>query len=208
MRYILSLFSLMYCALSFSQTKNDEIILLLIEQYTAKKNIKCDILINVDVDGIYIPDKKLFVEFNEHGKPKVNSEGLALLPKKGTINQFNELLTTPLQAIFMSKKENLLTYKLVSLDSNSDWITADLTFDESSLKIYESIVSTRKHGEFHTKNTFKDNIYPSKSIITFNVKKFKMPLKFIGRQEANTSNTSKNQENVLGIITLTYTYFK
>lgn len=189
-----------------AQQENDRYIEALITQYTKKPNFKCQIKVVADVIGMDIPDKIIKVEFNENGNPKVKAEGLALLPKKGTINQFNELLTTPLQAIFLSKKGDNLIYKLVSLDAQSDWITADITFNQRTYQIYESTISTRKYGEFHTLNTYKNNIYPSTSVIVFNIKKFKVPLRFIGRQESGYKQSDEDK-NGQGKITLFYKYY-
>jgi len=174
-------------------------------QYNESVNLKCNILIQVDVEGMNIPDKKVFVEFRGDEKPKVKGEGLSLLPKKGMVDQFRKLLNSSMQAIFLSKRGHQLVYKLVSLDANSDWITADLVFDESSYLIYESVVNTRKFGTFTSIHRYSDHIYPDRSEVSFDVKKMKLPLKFIG-SEQRTGNFPEKEENVKGKITLTYTY--
>ncbi len=205
MKYIFFILGFLNIFGLIAQDQHDEDIRALIEQYTVKPELKCEIFVIVDVEGMNIPDKKIFVEFKKDKKPKVKGEGLSLLPKKGTVDQFNKLLSSPLQAIFLSKKGNELMYKLVSLDSKSDWITADIIFDEDSHVIYESTISTRKFGSYHTKHSYSDSIYPSNSVITFDVKKFKIPLKFIGREQ-NISSQSKSTGNIQGKITLIYTY--
>jgi len=188
-----------------AQPQHDETISALIKKYTSKLDLACEIFVQADVEGMHIPDKTILVEFKENGKPKVTGKGLALLPKKGMINQFRELLLSPMQAIYLSKRNDNLVYKLVSLDPNSDWITADIVFDESSLLIYESTITTRKYGAFNTSNVYENSMYPSKSVITFNVKKFKVPLKFIGRT-LNAADQPELGEEVIGKITLNYTY--
>ena len=183
----------------------DENINTLIEKYSSDLTIKCDIDIKIDVEGMVIPDKQIYVEFEEGSKPIVKGKGLALLPKKGIVGHFKELFSTPLQPIFLSKKGNNLVYKLVSLEQKSDWITADIEFDENSFLIYKATINTRKQGTFYSEHFYKDNIFPSKSIITFNIKKFNIPLKFVGRSD-NTTKTQLKDEEVLGKITLMYTY--
>lgn len=205
MKYKMTFFVFLISCFAISQNDHDENITRLIKKYTTTLNLKCEILMQADVEGMYIPDKIITVEFNDNDKPKVTGEGLALLPKKGMVNQFKKLLSSPMQAIFLSKRENNLVYKLVSLDSNSDWITADLIFDENSLLIYESVITTRKFGAFKTINDYKDKIYPSKSEITFSIKKFKVPLKFIGRT-LKASDQPESDKEVMGKITLNYTY--
>lgn len=188
-----------------AQNQHDEKINALVEKYTAELNIKCEILIETDVEGMIVPDKKITVDFKENGKPEVKGKGITLLPKKGMINQFKELFSSPFQAIYLSKRQNNLVYKLVSLNQNSDWVTTDIEFDEDTLLIYNTIINTKKFGAFSTENTYDDGMYPSKSIVTFNIKKFKLPLKFIGRTESTTISNSKGK-NVLGTVTLSYTY--
>lgn len=180
---------------------------LLIAKYSSKLDIKCDIEVKIDVEGMVIPDKQIYVEFNDGKKPIVKGKGLSLLPKKGIVGQFNELLSTPLQAIFLSKKGEDLIYKIVSLDQKSDWITADIRFDEDNLIIHEATINTRKQGTFFTEHFYKESKYPSKSIIKFNIQKFSIPLKFVGRAEKSTKEKNNDKE-VLGTITLLFTYLE
>jgi len=201
--YILCIFNIFEL---FAQDQHDEKINALVEQYTKKPELKSEILVQIDVEGMNIPDKKIYVDFRKDKKPKVKGEGLALLPKKGTVDQFNELLSSSFQAIYLSKNGNNLAYKLVSLDPKSDWITADIIFDENTYLIYTSNISTRKFGSFKTEHSYNGNIYPSRSIITFDIKKFKIPLRFIGREQKITSSIPQKDKNVQGKITLTYTY--
>ncbi|MEN8186129.1 MAG: hypothetical protein ABFR05_03250 [Bacteroidota bacterium] len=205
MKFLISILIFLSLSGIMAQNNLDENISKLMEQYTTPTNLKAEINVNIDIEGMHIPDKKIYVEFQKDKKPVVEGEGLTLLPKKGTVNQFNELLSTPLQAIYLSKIKNNLVYKLVSLDPGSDWITADIYFDEKDFKIQESTVNTRKFGSFHTLHFYKDLIYPSKSIITFDVKKFKIPLKFIGREQSVISKEERDKD-VKGKITLLYNY--
>jgi len=205
MKNILLFLAVLWMNPALSQSGLDEPMEQLRLQYNEPVNLKCNILIQVDVEGMNIPDKKVFVEFRGDEKPKVQGEGLSLLPKKGMVDQFRKLLNSSMQAIFLSKRGHHLVYKLVSLDSSSDWITADLVFDEGSHLIYESVVNTRKFGTFTSKHSYSDHIYPDRSEVTFDVKKVKLPLKFIG-SEQRTDNFPAKDENVKGKIILSYTY--
>jgi len=198
---------LLFVNFAFGQTRLDASMEKLRLQYNESVNLTCELLIHVDVKGVNIPDKKVWVEFIEGQKPKVKGEGLSLLPKRGLADQFRKLLNSNMQAIFLSKRGNNLVYKLVSLDDNSDWVTADLVFDGDSLLIYESVVNTRKYGTFSSEHTYSDRIYPDRSEVSFDVKKFKLPLKFIG-SEQSSSPFGEKDENVQGKITLTYTYLE
>ena len=205
MKNISILLWLLWVSPALCQSGLDEPMEQLRLQYNQSVSLKCEVLIQVDVEGMNIPDKRVVVEFRGDEQPKVQGEGLSLLPKKGMVDQFRKLLNSSMQAIFLSKRGHNLVYKLVSLDANSDWITADLVFDESSFLIYESVVNTRKFGTFTSLHTYSDHLYPDRSEVTFDVKKMKLPLKFIG-SEQRTGNFPAKDENVKGRIILSYTY--
>lgn len=185
---------------------NTESIDKLIEKYSEIIQVKCEVNINIDVEGMKIPDKQVSVEIVKDKPPKIEGKGLTLLPKKGLIGQFKELFDTPLQPIYLSRRGTNVVYKLVSLDTNSDWVTADIEFGEQSLLIFSAAITTRKHGTFYTEHEYEKGVFPSSSLITFDIEKFKVPLKFIGRNEDVPILEKTKEKNTKGRITLTYTY--
>lgn len=207
MRKVIFVLLILMAIPCFSQEVLDETIQQLIANYAEKKDLNCQIIVDIEVEGMQIPQKVITVNFEEGKKPKVKGKGLALLPKKGMVNQFNELFTTPLQAIKMNENENEVIYKLVSLDDESEWVTADVKFNSVTFQIIESLISTRKHGTVKAIHSYKTGFYPSESVITFDVKKFKVPLRFIGRQN-QLLELPKNDEEVQGKIVLQYTYLE
>ena len=76
----------------FGQQLIDENIANLIATYTNESQIKCEITVDVQVEGMQVPTKTILVDFEEGKTPKIKGKGLALLPKKGMVNQFQELL--------------------------------------------------------------------------------------------------------------------
>jgi hypothetical protein len=189
----------------YGQTENDEHILRLKSKYDVDIDLKCEILVSIDVDGMVIPDKEVYVEFSKDGKTQVQGKGLSLLPKRGTVEQFKTLLTTPMQAIYLSQRGENRVYKLVALDPSADWITADIVIDPDKLLIYESVVNTRKHGTFTTVNQYDSGAYPSRTEVSFEVKKFNLPLKFIGGEQSDESAKDSDKE-VHGTVILEYRY--
>ena len=188
-----------------AQELTDENIVALKSKYDIETDLKCQIMIRIDVDGMVIPDKEVYVEFSKDRKTRVQGKGLSLLPKRGTVEQFRNLLSTPMQAIFLSKKGEYLVYKLVSLDPSSDWITADIVIDPGALLIYESVVNTRKHGTFSTINQYGTGAYPTRTEVSFEVRKFSLPLKFIGGEQNEQSRQQKELDGK-GTVILEYTY--
>ncbi len=201
----LFILALLVSAAVSGQSTQDELIVKLKSKYDVDLDLKCQIKVQIQVEGMVIPDKEIYVEFSEDGKTKVRGKGLSLLPKRGTLEQFKTLLSTPMQAIFLSRRGDLEVYKLVSLDPAADWITADIVIDPGPLLIYESVVNTRKHGTFSTVNQYESGDYPSRTEVNFEVKSFNLPLKFIGgEQSAESVKGSKAVEN--GTVILEYTY--
>lgn len=199
--FLIFLYCLVYSK-SFGQ--KDEYIEGLKQQYSEVLNLNCDVEIIVDVEGIEIPKKNVHLRFINN-ELQIEGDGISLLPKKGIINHFNDLLKSPFQSIYLSKRRNNRVYKLVSLDENSDWITADLEFDQTNYEIVRAIVNTRKFGSFKVENSYSGFKYPSSTLITFNIKKFKLPLKFLGRMDNSVSNQGE-QEITEGKVRLNYIY--
>lgn len=195
------------CMPLFGQQVLDENIQGLVSTYTEASQISCEITVNIQVEGMEIPEKTVLVDFEKGEKPKIKGKGLALLPKKGMINQFQELLKTPLQAIALGEENGNLLYKLVSLDEKSHWVTADIVFNKDNYRIYEAKVNTRKHGAFKAVHTYTNGKYPTESVITFNVKKFELPLQFIGRQ-SKLVEAPEIDEETEGKIILQYKYLE
>jgi len=66
-------------------------------------------------------------------------------------------------------------------------------------------VNTRRFGTFTSEHIYADKKHPSKSIVKFDGKKFKLPLRFIGSEQTSRAYP-ENDEPVKGKITLTYSY--
>ncbi len=199
------LLSCLFCIPLFGQQVLDENIQSLVATYSEESQITCEITVNIEVEGMEIPEKAIVVDFEKGKKPRIKGKGLTLLPKKGMVNQFQELLSTPLQAIPLGEQQGNLIYKLVSLDEKSHWVTADIVFSKENYHIYEAKVNTRKHGSFKAVHTYKDGKYPTESVITFNVQKFELPLQFIGRQSKLVESPEIDEETE-GKIVLQYKY--
>ena len=197
--------ALILCLFSLCQAQNhDAHIEALIEHYSKAVDINCDVYIEIDVEGITVPPKTVNLRF-ENGEPQISGEGIAMLPKKGIVNQFNDLLNQQFQAIYLSKRGTKRVYKLVSLDEQADWITADIEFDELNLLVSKATINTRKFGSFNVHNTYDGFKYPSKTEINFNLKKFKLPIKFLGRADASYKGAGES-EITQGKVHLSYTY--
>ena len=57
-------------------------------RYAESLQLKCSVRVHIDVEGMQIPDKEIYLEYQKGQKPIVRGKGLTLLPKKGGLRQF------------------------------------------------------------------------------------------------------------------------
>ena len=176
------------------------------DRYQILNGFKTTVNILIDVPGIVAPQKTISI-YAENGKaPKINGEGLILLPKKGFVMQFTELLTIPVHWIYIDSKGDFDYYKLVSLDPKSDWVTADIKIKVSEHRIEEINLATRDAGGFLISHSYENGNYPARSEISFETDRFNIPLKFMGKSDL--SGVKDTNGKVSGKVTLIFTDFE
>jgi hypothetical protein len=178
----------------------------LIQKQNTIKNVQCSVNVHVDVPGVNMPDKKIFLKYEQGKKPVIKSNGLLMMPKKGLFGQFEELLETPYQAIFLGAKNDTLMYKLVSMDSESDWVTTDIYFSKKDYRIFFLDITTREHGSFQVYHFYGKGIFPKRTEVRFESLPAKLPLKFLGRNKADIKVSG--DEKIKGKVVLTYSDVK
>lgn len=175
-------------------------------RYEIKNGFRAVVDITIDVPGIIAPPKTIEI-YSQKGKlPKIKGEGLILLPKKGFVEQFSELLEIPVHWILLENRGNYQIYKLVSLDPKSDWVTADIKIYTKDLRIDEINLTTRESGVFIINHFYDKGKYPVRTEINFATDKFSIPLKFMGK--SNVSEARETNGKVNGKIILTFTKFE
>lgn len=172
----------------------------------ANAGVQCSVQVHVEVPGLKMPDKKLFIKFEEGKAPIIKGNGVLLVPKKGLLGQFNEVLAAESQVIFLGNSGDTANYKIVSLSAESDWVTADIKIYRPDKRIYYMDVFTKEFGSFKVRHSYRKSIFPTKSVVTFEAEAFKLPLKFMGRntEELPTDENGK----VSGKVTLNYSEVK
>lgn len=176
------------------------------KKYAINKGFETIVNINIDVPGLTIPPKDISVLYNKGKKPQIKGKGILLLPKKGFLNQFSDLLNVAAHWILLEEKGDLLFYKLVSLDPKSDWVTADLKISKASLHIYEINLTTKESGVYLIKHSYGQGVFPTATEISFLTNKFNIPLKFLGR--SSIKNVKDKDGKVKGKIILKFTNFR
>jgi len=166
-----------------------EILQRVLQTDTAYQSISCTVNIQVDVPGLNMPEKDIYLELEKDKKPKIKSKGLIILPKRGIIGQYREFLNQACQAIPMGENGDTITYKVVSLDKKTDWVTVDLSITKTDVRVQHMLIATRKNGEYEVKHSYgaESDIFPAHTIISFEAMPLKLPLKFLGQQEGMES---------------------
>ncbi len=172
------------------------------KQYQSN-GVQCSVNVHIEVPGLKMPDKELYISFKEGSKPVIKGEGMMLVPKKGLLGQFNEVLNEESQIIFLGNKSDTALYKIVSLSPESDWVTADVKIYRPDKRIYFMDIFTKEYGAFQVKHKYAKSIMPQTSIITFEAEAFKLPLKFLGRGNTDEIPTDSDGK-VRGRVTLQY----
>jgi hypothetical protein len=175
-------------------------------KYAINRGFETMVNITIDVPGLTIPPKDISVFYEKGKKPQIKGKGILLLPKKGFLNQFSELLNVEAHWILLEEKGDVLRYKLVSLDPKSDWVTADLKISKSNLRIDEINLTTKEAGVFLIKHSYGKAIFPTATEISFLTNKFNIPLKFLGK--SSIKNIKDKEGKVKGKIFLLFTNFR
>lgn len=192
--------------LTITAVAQPEIAQKLRERYEIKSGFKAVVKIQIDVPGIKAPVKTIEVTSSKGNDLKIKGEGLILMPKKGFIEQFSELLDSQVEWIHMKDSENEEFYKLVSLEPESEWVTADLRINTIEARIEEIKLTTRESGVFQIQYYYEKGKYPVRTEISFVTEKFSIPLKFMGKSD--DSEVADMKGKVSGKITLNILSFE
>lgn len=200
-------FIIVVLCFSFARAQNEPAIIdSLIKYHQLSKGFETQLKVEVDVPGIDMPAKEIYIKVEEGEKPKIKSKGLLIFPKKGIFGQFRKLLETSYQIIPLLSQADSVQIKLVSLEPESDWITADLIFTKSDLLIHQLILNTKENGQFIIDNFYHTSGKPDYTIVAFEILNKKLPLRFLGRQ--NIKPALSADETSKGKIKLTYIDFQ
>ena len=164
-----------------------------IERYQIPNGFKSTVQVRIDIPGLIAPPKTIEIYAEKGKKPKIKGDGLILLPKKGFVEQFNDLLTSPGHWILLNSSGEYENFKLVSLDPKSEWITADIKFFKPDPRIEELNLTTRDTGEYLIKYSYNETSYPVKSEISFETDRLNIPLKFMGKSDLSEIKDSNGK---------------
>lgn len=167
------------------------------------ESVQCSVLVKVDVPGLEMPDKNVFLDYVKGKKAKIKGDGLIFLPRKGMLGQMNAFLDEPYVPLLMKEDVDTVVYKLVSTDAKSDWVTMDIKIDKRYLKIHAMDVTTRKHGSYLIQHRYGSEVIPEKTEVSFEAIPLNLPTKFMGRAKG-LPPVKDGDAPLRGRITLTY----
>jgi hypothetical protein len=183
MKYFL-LIAILFCN-SFYAKAQTELTAKLKERYDIKNGYQTMVNITIDIPGLTVPSKDLSIKCEKGKKAEIKGKGIVLIPKRGLVNQFSDMLSIPAHWIFISEKEGFLNYKLVAMDPKSDWVTADLKILKEQNRIDEINLITKDSGEYLIKHSYASGNFPSTTEICFWTNRLNIPLKFLGKSSLN-----------------------
>jgi len=178
-----------------------------IEDYSA------DIEIEVDVEFIKMPIKHATIYFKKPDKVKFKSKEFMMLPKRGINNQFTEILNQAYTAFYVGSEiigdQEQHKIKIIPLSDKPDIILATWWINTKSKLITRLESNTRNEGTY-----FVDFIYDNKTIslptelvVTFEIEKMKLPLKFIGKSAGMEIDKSKMEDKQNGKVYIRFSNY-
>lgn len=163
---------------------------------------QADLEIEVNVDFINIPVKHATIFFKQPDKLKFKSDEFIMLPKKGFNNQFGEILNEPYNAIYSGTEEvrgeECYLIKVIPSGKKPKVILATWWLNIETNLIMRAESNTRNEGTYTIDFSYKNPPHnlPSEMVISFEIEKLKLPMKFIGKLSGGDINDSQINEGV------------
>jgi len=191
----------------------------LIQSVVAKINTvndyKAELQIKAAIPFIKVPIADATIYYKKTDKFKVESKGIAILPKQGLSDLTGFLSNTKSYSAILGEYKTINEHKtkLVSVlpsAENSEIILAKVYISPTDALIYRTVLTTKSSGTVsidYEYNHNKQYALPSKLTFTVDIKKFKMP-KSVASDIRNNDKKKKYKENEKGTIILVFTSYE
>ncbi|MFM7662953.1 MAG: hypothetical protein ACKO68_00325 [Bacteroidota bacterium] len=210
------LFLLGYCCLGHvnSQTA-DALIQSVVAKINTVNDYKAELQIKAAIPFIKVPIADATIYYKKTDKFKVESKGIAILPKQGLSDLTGFLSNTKSYSAILGEDKTINEHKtkLVSVlpsAENSEIILAKVYISPTDALIYRTVLTTKSSGTVsidYEYNHNKQYALPSKLTFTVDIKKFKMP-KSVASDIRNNDKKKKYKENEKGTIILVFTSYE
>jgi hypothetical protein len=191
----------------------------LIQSVVAKINsvndYKAELQIKAAIPFIKVPIADATIYYKKTDKFKVESKGIAILPKQGMSDLTGFLSNTKSYSAVLGEDKTINEHKtkLVSvlpIAENSEIVLAKVYISPSDALIYRTVLTTKSSGTVSIDYEYNHNkqfALPSKVTFTVDIKKFKMP-KSVASDIRNNEKKKKYKDNEKGTILLVFTSYE
>jgi outer membrane lipoprotein-sorting protein len=192
----------------------EEILKGVIDKIDLVEDYQADVQIKAAIPFIKVPIAKATIYFKQKDKFKVESKGIAILPKQGMSDLTGFLSNEKKYSAVLGEAKTINEHKtrLISIlptDENSEIILAKVYISTSEDLIYRTVLTTKSSGTVsidYEYNLNKKYGLPNKMTFTVDIKKFKMP-KSVASDIRNNEKKKKYKENEKGTIVLTFSNY-
>lgn len=170
-----------------------------------------EVAIAVDVDFLRVPVKKAEVFYQQPDTWHFKAKGFLLLPKKSVRFAVAAYLEGPVSAFYVTSTvmdQTLVdVVKVLPLTADSELVLATLWIDQSTAVVRHVEAHTRSVGTYQVHFVYANAPFdlPVHTVITCEVSRLQVPLKYIGRLKVNPQQLGDKAQ---GTVTLTFTNFK
>jgi hypothetical protein len=161
---------------------------------------RADIEVEVEVDFINMPVKHATVYYKKPDKIKFKSDEFIMLPKRGLGDRVTQILDEPFTAIYLGEEyiseEPCHVVRIVPMGKNPKVILATWWIDRGAHRLARSTTNTKDQGSFTIDFKYENDTFPlpSEMIFSFEIEKFSLPLKFIGKTQGMEFDKRKMEE--------------
>ena len=213
MKSVLLVVFILTGVVGFGQTA-EEILKGVIDKIDLVEDYQADVQIKAAIPFIKVPIAKATIYFKQKDKFKVESNGIAILPKQGMSDLTGFLSNEKKYSAVLGEAKTINEHKtrLISIlptDENSEIILAKVYISTSEDLIYRTVLTTKSSGTVsidYEYNLNKKYGLPNKMTFTVDIKKFKMP-KSVASDIRNNEKKKKYKENEKGTIVLTFSNY-
>jgi outer membrane lipoprotein-sorting protein len=192
----------------------EEILKGVIDKIDLVEDYQADVQIKAAIPFIKVPIAKAKIYFKQKDKFKVESKGIAILPKQGMSDLTGFLSNEKKYSAVLGEAKTINEHKtrLISIlptDENSEIILAKVYISTSEDLIYRTVLTTKSSGTVsidYEYNLNKKYGLPNKMTFTVDIKKFKMP-KSVASDIRNNEKQKKYKDNEKGTIVLTFSNY-
>jgi hypothetical protein len=192
----------------------EEILKGVIDKIDLVEDYQADVQIKAAIPFIKVPIAKAKIYFKQKDKFKVESKGIAILPKQGMSDLTGFLSNEKKYSAVLGEAKTINEHKtrLISIlptDENNEIILAKVYISTSEDLIYRTVLTTKSSGTVsidYEYNLNKKYGLPNKMTFTVDIKKFKMP-KSVASDIRNNEKEKKYKDNEKGTIVLTFSNY-